>query len=128
MPVIIPFPARDPKIRIFGSPPPANATHERVASRANHHAGISQSLDREGDSSTEHSKSGFQPLPIMHVNLETNARYKFNLWLEEQPAMSIALEEPLRPASFNGRNRVKAITEPALAEVYVLQTPDRPAA
>lgn len=64
----------------------------------------------------------------MIATRERNPRAKFNRWLENNPPLAFALDEPKRPSIFTPRNRLKAITEPAIAEIYVLQLPTRPAA
>ncbi len=59
---------------------------------------------------------------------KTNPRTKFNRWLNNNPVIPFELEAPKRPAVFTPRNRVKALTESPVADIYVLQTPTRPAA
>lgn len=67
----------------------------------------------------------------MMFTTETNPRTKFNKWLKQNPPVPFELDEPKRPAAFQTRNRLKAITgntESEVAEVYVLTLPTRPAA
>ena len=64
----------------------------------------------------------------MIFTTDTNPRTKFNTWLQQNPPLTFVLDEPKRPSAFAHPYRLKALTEPAVAEVYVLQLPTRPAA
>ena len=64
----------------------------------------------------------------MIVATKNNPRAKFDRWISNNPVVPFELDAPRRPAVFTPRNRIKALTEPKLAEIYVLQMPTRPAA
>ena len=64
----------------------------------------------------------------MMLQTKTNARAKFNRWVNANPVIPFQLDEPKRPAVFTPRNRIKALCDQPLADVYVMQLPTRPAA
>ncbi len=64
----------------------------------------------------------------MIFTTKTNPRRKFNRWVEQNPVVPFQLDAPRRPAVFTPRNRIKALTESNVADIYVMQLPTRPAA
>ncbi|WP_221028780.1 hypothetical protein [Actomonas aquatica] len=64
----------------------------------------------------------------MMILSKNNPRTKFNRWIQENPVVPFQLDAPKRPAVFHNRNRVKALTEESVADIYVLNRPTRPAA
>lgn len=85
-------------------------------------------MGRDGRAIDHQQTAASQRFPLMIFTTQTNPRAKFNRWVEANPVVPFSLDEPKRPAIFTPRNRVRALTEAAVAEVYVMQLPTRPAA
>ena len=85
-------------------------------------------MGRDGRARRRPKAPTFNPPPAMIFATKTNPRTKFNRWISHNPVVPFELDAPKRPAVFTPRNRIKALTEIPMAEVYVMQLPTRPAA